>query len=164
MADSKKVKDIVNQVAMQAATVVMMAFRDTEMGSQPATIPNQWENQRQRNGGLQVEKPRFNLDMPDRHVELLHFQLDVMNILETRAYKIDDEQRTPVIKNWLGWEGLLLMETVKEEEKKKCKTTKGSLSVLSYRFRLHHNHIILSLQYQKLQKSNMPTQELMGRL
>ena len=30
MADSEGIKEIVNQVAMQAATVVMMAFKNTE--------------------------------------------------------------------------------------------------------------------------------------
>ena len=47
--------EIVNQVVMQAATVVMMTFRDTETGPHPATTPNQWDSQRQRNGGLMVE-------------------------------------------------------------------------------------------------------------
>ena len=47
-----------------------------------------------------------------------------MNILETWAYKINAEERIPVINNWLGQEGLLLMETFKQEEKEKCKTTK----------------------------------------
>ena len=39
MADSKSIK-IVNQVAMQVATAVMMAFRDTETGPKPATTQN----------------------------------------------------------------------------------------------------------------------------
>ena len=56
--------------------------------------------------------------MQDRYVELLHFQLEVMILLETRAYETNDEERIPVIKIWLGWEGLLLMETSTQEEKK----------------------------------------------
>ena len=41
MAPSQGIKERVNQAAIQAATVVMMAFRDTETGPQPVTTPNQ---------------------------------------------------------------------------------------------------------------------------
>ena len=60
MADSDSMNKIVNQAAMQAATVAMMAFRDTEIEPWPATMPNQQENQRQSNGGMVLEKPRLN--------------------------------------------------------------------------------------------------------
>ena len=40
MVDSEDIKQIVNQVAIQAATAVMMAFTNTEAGPQPATTPN----------------------------------------------------------------------------------------------------------------------------
>ena len=119
MADSDSIKEMVHQVAMQAATVVMTAFRDTEPGLQTATTQYQWQNQRQRYGGLILEKPRFNCDMPDRYVKLLNFELEVTNILEIRAYRISDEEKVPVIKNWLGCEGLVLMETFTQEEKEK---------------------------------------------
>ena len=65
----------------------MMAFRDTETGPWSIIMPNQWENQRQRNGGLVLGKPIFNWDMTNRYVQLLNFHLDVTNILETRAYE-----------------------------------------------------------------------------
>ena len=45
MADSESIKEIVKQVVMQAATVVMIAFRDKEMGPQSATTPNQWKSE-----------------------------------------------------------------------------------------------------------------------
>ena len=44
MADSESIKEIVNQTVTQGATAVMVAFRDTETGPQPATIQNQWEH------------------------------------------------------------------------------------------------------------------------
>ena len=59
MADYESIKEIENPVAMQAATVVMMAFRDTETGPQPATAPNQQEIQRQRHGGPVLEKSKM---------------------------------------------------------------------------------------------------------
>ena len=158
MAESESGKEIVNQVAMQAAMTVMMAFKDTETGSQPATTPNQQENQRYRNDRLVLEKTRFNWNMPDGYVKLLHFQLEVMNILESRAKEINDEARIPVIMSWLGWEGLLFMETFTQEEKEKCKTIKGLFSVLSNRFKV-------SFQYQKLHRErNNSAQEWMDRL
>ena len=72
MADSEGIRETVNQAAMQAATTVTMEFRDTETGPQPATMHNQWGIQKQRHGGLTLEKPRFNWDMPDRYEELLN--------------------------------------------------------------------------------------------
>ena len=42
-----------------------------------------------------------------------------------------------------------------EEEKEKCKTTKGLYSVTSSRFKPCHNHIILSLLYKKLHRKAM---------
>ena len=53
------------------------------------------------------------------YVKLSNFQLEVMNILETRACELNDEETIPVIKNWLAWEGLLLMKNFMQEEKEK---------------------------------------------
>ena len=41
MADSKGIEEIVNQVDIQAAMVIIKEFRDTDTGSWPATTPNQ---------------------------------------------------------------------------------------------------------------------------
>ena len=95
-----------------------------QRGLWPATMPNWLENQRQRNRGFVLMKPIFNRHTPDRYVKLLNFQLEVINILQTRKYGINEEERIPVTKNWLDQEGLLLMKTFMQGEKK-CKTTKG---------------------------------------
>ena len=50
--------------------------------------------------------------------------MEVMNIFETKAYELTDEEKIPVIKNWLGREGLELTKTLTNEEKEKCKTAK----------------------------------------
>ena len=60
MEDSESIKEIVNQVAMQAATGITMAFKDTDVALWPATMLNHYENQRQINRGLVLEKLRFN--------------------------------------------------------------------------------------------------------
>ena len=94
---------------MQAATVAMLAFRDTETGPQPATTPNQQGTHRKRYGALKLEKLKYNWDTQDRYVKLLNLKLKVTYILETRVYEISDLEKVLVIKNCLGWEGLLLI-------------------------------------------------------
>ena len=41
----------------------------------------------------------------------------VTNIFQTKAYHITDEEKVPVIKNWLGMDGLQLIKTLKGAEK-----------------------------------------------
>ena len=84
-------------------------------------MQNQWQTQKHRNGGLILEKHRLNWDALDRYVKLLNFQLEVTSIYETRAYEVSDEERIPVIKNWLGWKGLLLKGTFTQKKKKNVK-------------------------------------------
>ena len=88
-------------------------------------------------------KPGFNWDTPDRNVELLNFQLEVTNIIETRAYEINDEDRILLIKNWLDEEGLLLMKTFTQKERAKCKTTKrtvlGVMQLIQTALSLYYN-------------------------
>ena len=98
--------------------------------------------------------------MQDRYIELLNFELKATNILQTRAYDISDEEKVLVIKNWLDQEDLLSIETSKQEEKEKWKTTQGLFSFLTNKFRPCHNLIIISLQYWKFKrKSNESVQE-----
>ena len=41
MADSESIKEIDIHMAVQEATTIMMAFKDTETGPKATTIPNQ---------------------------------------------------------------------------------------------------------------------------
>ena len=59
----------------------------------------------------------------------MRFEMEVMNILETRAYELTDEENVPVTKKWLGQQGLQLIKTFIHEEKKKCRTAKASSSL-----------------------------------
>ena len=111
------------------------------------------------------EKPRFNRDVPNMYVELLNFQLEVMDILGTRARKINDEERITVIKSWPGLEHLLLLKTFIQEQKENFKITEGPFSVLNIRFKPCHYYIILSLQHDKsTKKPNVSAKEWMVRL
>ena len=77
--------------------------------------------------------------------------MEVTNILEAKEYELAAEEEVPVIKNWLCRDGLQLIKTFKNE-KEKCKTQEGIFSVLGYKFKLHHNRMVLSLQNLKLKR------------
>ena len=64
MADSESIKN-----SKSSSHAVMVAFRDTETGPQPATTPNHPDTQTQRHGELLLETP--NWDAQDRYLKLL---------------------------------------------------------------------------------------------
>ena len=55
---------------------------------------------------------------------MLNFEMEVMNILETKTYEHTDEQMVTMIKNWLGQEDLQLMKMFTSEKKEKWKNDK----------------------------------------
>ena len=55
--------------------------------------------------------------------------MGVLNILEIKAYELTDEEKFPVIKNWLGREILKHIKTFTNEGKGKCQTAKGPFSM-----------------------------------
>ena len=78
-------------------------------------------------------------------------------------YDLNTEERIPIIKNWLGREGLQFIQTVAYSGKQTCKSATGLLIVLKEKFK--HNEMTLSLQYSKLyRKKNESIQEWMGTL
>ena len=46
-------------------------------------------------------------------------KMEVTSILETKAYGLSNEGKVPVIKNWLGKEGMQLIKTFTCEEGEK---------------------------------------------
>ena len=130
MAESENTKEVVNQLAVQAAMVVMTVLRDTEAGSQLTTMMSHREPQRHKHSGPVLVKPLFNCYMQDRYIELMNFEMEVLNFLETKAYGLFEEENVPVIKNCLSMESLQLIQTFTQEVKEKCRTTKGLLTVL----------------------------------
>ena len=55
----------------------------------------------------------------------MNIEMQVTNIPETKAYELTEEEKVPVIKNWLGWKGLQLLQTSTHEEKEKWTTIEG---------------------------------------
>ena len=125
MAESEGIQEVINQGAIQEATVVMMVLIGMNVGPHPAPTASLREPQWQRHSGLALEKPLFNWNVQERCVELLNFEKEVMNILETKAYELTDDGNVPVIQNWLGQECFQLIKMFMNEEKEKCKMVKG---------------------------------------
>ena len=94
-------------------------------------MANSGESQWQRQGRPDLEKPSFNGNVHDRYVKLLNFEMVVMNILETKVYELNDEEKVQIRRNCLGWEGLQLIKIFTKEEKEKCKMAKGLFLILS---------------------------------
>ena len=88
MTESDNIKEVVNQVAMQAVVAVMMALRDMEGGSQMTTAVTHREPQGQRHSGPMLMKPAFSWGVQDRYIGLMNFKMDVSNILETKVYEL----------------------------------------------------------------------------
>ena len=53
--------------------------------------------------------------------------MEVTNILQTRAYKLNDEEEVPTIKHWLGRERLQFQETFTDSKKRHAKWQKDCL-------------------------------------
>ena len=79
--------------------------------------------------------------------------MEVMNILQYKTYDLN-EDKVFIIKNWLGREGLQLIQAFTNSEKEACKTEEGLFATLSEKFKPQHNETILSLQYCKLKKKS----------
>ena len=57
----------------------------------------------------------------NRYVDLLRFEMEVTNILETKAYELAEEENVSAMKNWLWWEVLQLIKTFTNEDKENGK-------------------------------------------
>ena len=73
-------------------------------------------------------------------------------MFQAEAYDHREKGKVPIIKNWLGREGLQFMQTLNIAVKEACKSAMWLFKVLKENIRPQHNEIILSLQYCKLQR------------
>ena len=65
--------------------------------------------------------------------------MEVINRLQTKTYELTEEEKVPILKNWLGREGLQLIQTFTSSEKDACNTAEGLFSSLSKNFKPHQN-------------------------
>ena len=80
------------------------------------------------------------------------------------SYNIQENEKVPIIRNWLGHKGLRFVETLNGKKQEKCQTCFGLLKVLSAKFKMQHDETIVSLQYCKLVREEESAEELMDHL
>ena len=68
--------------------------------------------------------------VPVCYVELFNFEMEVANVLQVKAYDLNDEDKVTIIKNWLGQEGLQFIQTLTITGKDTCKNATGLFNVL----------------------------------
>ena len=89
-------------MAVQAATAKVMAMREVDAGPTAGTnMANSVEACWHRHGGLTLRKPSFNWNTPDKYIALSGFEREVTNILHTKTYELNEEEKVPIIKNSL---------------------------------------------------------------
>ena len=93
--------------------------------------------------------------MAGKYNEFIYFEMDVRNIFMMNSYNIGEDEKVPIIMNWLGCKGLNFVQPIADSEKEMCKISKGLFTVLSEKCKPHLNEMILSLQYCKLIRKEM---------
>ena len=58
-----------------------------------------------------LENSAFTWVAQERYFELMNFDMELFNILQSNVYELSEEEKVPVIKYWLGQEGLQLIQT-----------------------------------------------------
>ena len=89
MVQSEDIREIVNQTAVYAPRVVMMELRDVEAGPWLTTLVRNMETQWWRNSESILKKPAFNWAAQYRYVELMHFEMEVTNIIKSQSMQTD---------------------------------------------------------------------------
>ena len=72
--------------------------------------------------GPMMKQATFDWDTEDYYSELKNFRLQVYNVFIN--HKICHNEKTALIKNWLGRKGFQLLGTITQTEKGKCETSK----------------------------------------
>ena len=57
-------------------------------------------------------------------------------------YNTDEKEEVPIIKNWLGRQGLQLLETLMQAEQEVCNEEECLFEILNNKFRLQYNETI----------------------
>ena len=70
--------------------------------------------------------------------------MEVLNVLETKAYELSEEEIVPVIKNWLGWKDLQLITLSPKKKYRNTRVRKSFLKLCS-KFILQQNRTVISL-------------------
>ena len=145
MAESEAVQTVVTQVAIQAVTVAVMALRETDTEPPVGTSAvGSGEACRYRHDKPALKQPSCNWNVSDKYVELLSFEMEVMNILQTKTNELIEGEKVPIIKSWLGRDGWQLILTYTDSEKEAYDRVEGLFSIPGEKFNPDHRETMLS--------------------
>ena len=109
-------------------------------------------SERTQNAGPKLDRPvmkqpMFDWSSTDKYAELRNFKIEVKNMFQTSS--ISQAERVAITKNWLGRQGLKLLETPTQAEQEKCITV-SLFETLSNKFKPQYNENIKFLQFHKI--------------
>ena len=131
-----------------------MVLREVDVGpTSSASMANAGEGYRHRHGRPSLRFKCFKQNIPDKCVELLSFEMEVMNILQTTIFELNHQKKVCITKNWLGREGLQLNQTFTNYEKKGMQNSRRTVCNTK-RFKPQHNETTLLVQYCKLKRKS----------
>ena len=65
-------------------------------------------------------------------------------------FNFSQAEKVSIIKNWLGSQGLELLETLTQTEHKACNDKEGLFRMINKKFKLQYNETIKSLKFHNL--------------
>ena len=84
------------------------------------------------------------MNSTDKYAELRNLRFKVKNMLQN--YRISQAERVPIIKNWLGRQGLQLLELFTQAEQEVCNAEEGLIETLNNKFKPQYNETVNSIQ------------------
>ena len=121
------------QVALEAARVLVqaIALANADSSERP-------QNAGPKLGGLWWSNQQSS-GAPQTYAELRNFKMEIKNMFQN--YSISQAERVPIIKNWLGRQGLQLLEALTQAEQE-AQNTEGLFETLSRKFKPQYNETI----------------------
>ena len=108
-------------------------------------------------GSPALKHPQLNWETTDKYTEWKVFILEVRNILS--KYNAQEQDKTAMVKNWLGKKRLHYLESLTEAEKHACDTLQGLFDTLATNSNLNlmrqsscyslENYTVLRVETQK---------------
>ena len=129
-----------------------MALRkaDAEPRSDTSTASLK-EVHQQEHGRWALKQPSFNWNVRDKEVELINFEMEVTNILQTKTYDLTEEENVPIMK-LVSQRASHIYQNIHENWKRSIQNGKRDICE---KFKPHHNWVVLALQYCKLKRKAM---------
>ena len=59
-----------------------------------------------------LSQQTFDWKVPDRYVELFHFEMEIANVLQVKTHDLNDKENVTIIKTWLGREEFQFIQTL----------------------------------------------------